>query len=145
MELEIFTPSTVQAAGRTVDPSIRVTKMGMFTLNPAAVELMGLTAGEPIAIARQKDGDRSWLVAKQPHGFPSRKGYGDTHASIVFQSAKLAKEILATLPQPDSNVKIRISNEPVMAGQAKWYPLMTQLLGKKKVVETLDELAPKRF
>jgi len=123
MEIEIF-DSSVLKPGRLYRPTVHVSKSGLFTFNPLAVEQLNLAIGNTISFVRDKINPRDWYIMRDPNGLVLRekqKGQLMCNAKIVRD---LMHEALGAKLKNES-MKFLVAKEPTQHKDKMLYAILT--------------------
>lgn len=130
MKLKTFNTINTAAVGRSAQPVISIGKAGVFTVNKAAAEQLGLTAGDRVELHQDEDSPRDWYISKctTDSGFAIRQGY-DTKG-LMFNSSAMRQLILKSCGKDASITKgVRLPIGPTAIENTYW-PLFTAALNR---------------
>jgi len=139
MALKTYTPAVCIAA-RSSAPSISINvKSGLFNINPAALELMGIdisVGGGKLKFHNDDESPADWYISVAPahdtDSFELRVN-GKLGKGLYFNNVTLAKAITGSVDFEEASCRVAIAKEPTdLEGVGKVWVMITAGLKNKK-------------
>ncbi len=127
MKLKEFnTENTVSTRGGGTTPSIGIIlKSGLFNLNQAACDLMGLKAGDQVVIHQDEEHVEDWYLEKvNSKGFVVRSK-PQTQKGLLFNNTSIARQIAGSVEYNGSGGKLLIAGKATGFEKRKLWGLIT--------------------
>lgn len=127
MKLKTFnTTNTVARIAKTTYIGINV-KVGLFYLNQATVEHLGLSDGDQIQFHQSEEDETEWYLEKvKENGFVVRQKENKSDAAL-FNNVELSRKIFDSMAYEKISGRVMIG-EVVTHEKRKLYTLITSML-----------------
>lgn len=108
-------------------PRISFSKYGKVIFNPAAIQLMGLSAGSKISIAQDEDNPADWYCfIDEENGFVIKEKTTKSNNVVFFSHRRLIDTFLDSLSLNTSIThSFIIAGKPTTLGKTKYYCILT--------------------
>lgn len=128
MKLKQFTPDSFSNT-RTISPAISVsTKSGLFAINRAAADLIGLKAGDAVTFHQDEEDTGNWFIEKVREGGFLLRNKDEKVSTLFFNNVSMAKEIFKSVDYQQISGRLLVAGKPTKVAKQTLFGLLTGTL-----------------
>jgi len=111
-------------------PSVHMTNKGVFSLNKAAVQGIGLKKEDKILFVQDELIPKDWYIQKtdSEDGFVLRENQG----RLILNASKIVQNIFKSLEINKESAGFRIATEPTEDNGESYFAILTRVPDKQK-------------